>query len=163
MPALQGGRMLVQVRVIGPTGSAYARLRVDTGDDVALLSPVVLPPTGAVPIATVDIIGVDGMPVQAPVYLVDIDVGPGQGTLQGVQIVGYPLSNPQWDGLFGDNLLDQCNLSRNGPAGTWSLSVVQGAPPPARASRVLEAAGVAGVLSGALLAAAALDLLPRRR
>lgn len=157
---LDHGRMILAARVLGPTGAAYARLRVDTGDDLTLVSPTVLLATGATPIAIADIVGIDGLPVQAPVYVVDLDLGPGLGLLQQVRVVGYPLSDTRWDGLFGDNLLDRCLLTRDGPSGTWSLQVVEATPPtPPTHRRLLAAAGAAAVLIGSGLALAAVRTL----
>lgn len=154
---LEDGRMVVVVRLLGPAGAAYARLRVDTGDDISLLSPAVLAATGAAPVAVARIVGVDGVPVQAPVYRIDMDVGPGLGVIRQAEVVGYPLTDSHWDGLFGDNLLRRCVLVRNGPSSTWSLQVVEAEPSPPSAHRRLAAAlGAAAVLAGAALALAAL-------
>ena len=126
MPDLTQGKMLLSVRVVDPTSGrgAYGSFRVDTGDDVALVDPAILAAIGAslTPTGTVGIVGVDGQPINAPSYLLDLDLGP-DGYLPGVTLVAMPLGGLGYSGLIGVNVLKRGLLMLDGPDGEWQFTV----------------------------------------
>jgi hypothetical protein len=155
MPQLASdGSMLVVVRVYNPaTGrSASGTFRIDTGDDTTIVDPLILGAIGAMPIGSQTIEGVDGQPVTDNLYRVDLDLG-ASGYVPGVTVVGQDLSGLGLAGLIGDNLLAQGVLVRDGPAGTFSLTV---APPIPTASNVGATVAALAALAGGVAIVAAL-------
>jgi len=134
MPQLAGnGAMILVVRVVDPkTGrSAYGRFRVDTGDDIVLCNPALISAIGATPVSTSTVQGIDGSPVEVREYILELDLGQ-MGFLTDVQVMGLNLASLGYDGLLGDNALDQGVLVRDGPGRTWSFAaggVAQNRPP----------------------------------
>lgn len=159
MPRLQSGAMTMNARVVDPvTGRAgYGLVRVDTGDDIALMSPSLLQTIGAVPVSSTEVEGIDGKPLSVQKYQVDIDLG-GDGYLVNVEVLGLGLASLGYAGLFGDNELDQGILIRNGPARTWTFTASGPIAPPANPFPI--AAAITGVGGLAILTAA---LWPRQR
>jgi hypothetical protein len=156
VPSLASGRMYTTVRLLGPAGPAYARLRVDTGDDLTLVAPAALAPLGAVPVSFTTVVGIDGRPALIPWYDLDVelvDLAPGQ-TIRDVRVAAYQVSE-EADGLFGDNLLDRGVLVRDGPNRSWTFALAEAGPPQPTSPRAALAvlAGTAGITGAALLAA----------
>jgi len=149
--------MLANVRLVDPTTKlgAYGLVRVDTGDDIAIADPSLIASTGAQPTDQTEVQGIDGQPVQVPLYHLDIDLGAGS-YISDMEVMGLNISALGYAGLFGDNLLDHGILVRDGPAQTWSFT---GISTPV-ANPFPTALTIAGVGLAAIVAAA---LWPRPR
>lgn len=122
------GSLRLAAWIRNPTGSrqvAAAQLRIDTGAELAIVDPRILAALAVRPVGTQTLQGVTGATRSAPLYRVDLDLGPG-GRLTQVLVAGIPLPAAAGaDGLFGDNLLRRGILVYNGPANTWTFQVVQ--------------------------------------
>lgn len=156
MPNLSNGQMLLSIRVVNPsTGAAtYARVRIDTGADTALISPALAKSIGVASTGTQQVVGVDGQVINAPVYVLDVDLGVS-GYLQSMAFLGMDLSDLGLDGLFGDDLLNQGVLVRNGPDRSfYFVSAAPGVVLPQQKSEPLAVAILAGMAGLALLGAA---------
>ena len=129
MPALTpDGSLILTARIRNPARpdfpGVWVRLRVDTGDTVALLDPSILRSIQATPTGrTATVQGIAGAPIHAPSYRVDLDLRDG-GTLRQVEVLAWPIPDPAAQGLFGDNLLQHGVLTIVGPTGTGSFRVV---------------------------------------
>lgn len=159
MPKLVGGAMLVTARVVDPTNGrgGYGVMRIDSGDDIAIIDPSLMNSIGVVPVAHAQVEGIDGQPVTVPVYHIDVDLG-SMGYLTNVEAFGLNISGLGYAGLFGDNELNQGVLVRDGPAQTFSFtgtSAVPPSPPSYGMPLAIAAVGLAGVATAALW--------PRRR
>ena len=156
MPSLSStGAMLATVRVVDPATwrGAYALVRVDTGDDITIVSPSVLASAGAVPTSHSSVEGIDGTAIRVPTYHVLLDLGQGQ-LLGPLEVLGLDMSPLGVDGLLGDNALDEGVLVRDGPTRTWSFApVVSSPPPPNYTWAILLALLGAGIVAGSFLAA----------
>jgi len=132
---LHNGAMILDTRIVNPSSpsmATYASVRIDTGDDVALLDPAIISAIGATPTGSVMVMGLDGRVYQAPTYTLDVDLGSG-GYLAGVTFAAVDVSDLGVQGLFGDNELDRGVLVRNGPAKSFDFVVAEpsaGAPSP---------------------------------
>ena len=149
MPSLIGGAMVRSLTVVNPVNgrTAGALTRIDTGDDVALLDPSIIQTLGLVPQGSVTVEGVDGQPVQAQLYTVDVSLGP-DGYAANVQVAGYPgLASTLGVGLLtGDTLLDRGFLWRDGPGRQWGFTVVGGLSAPAPVNPWAVAGGALGLV-----------------
>lgn len=159
MPKLVGGAMLTTARVVDPTNGrgGYGVMRIDTGDDIALIDPSLMNSIGVLPTAHTQVEGIDGQPVTVPVYHIDVDLG-SMGYLVNVEALGLNIQSLGYAGLFGDNELDQGVLVRDGPARTFTFTTtlaIPPAPPSYNTPFTIAAVGIAGIAVAALW--------PRRR
>lgn len=159
MPRLVGGAMTATVRIVDPASgrAGYGLVRIDTGDDVAIIAPSLMAAIGVQPVGHTDVEGIDGKPIPVPIYRIDVDLG-RDGYLTNVEAYGLDIRALGYAGLFGDNELDQGILVRDGPAGSWSFTATAALPPPGPSYGVpiaIGAIGIAGILAA--------GFWPRRR
>ncbi len=95
---------------------------IDSGDQRAVVSPALISSIGAMPYGTSQIIGFDGQPVGANLYMVDLDFGSG-GYVPSVIVASYSISGLGFDALIGVNILRTGVFTYNGPKGTFTFDV----------------------------------------
>lgn len=138
--------------VTGPAGPARGVARVDTGADRCVLDPAVAQAAGAVPVGYAVEVGVDGAPIPAALYTLDLDMGP-LGSLPAVTWAALPLraAGLDVDALIGVNVLERSELSYDGRGGWWTLSIGTATTPattsaPSRPELIAAGVTVLGVL-----------------
>lgn len=159
--ALQG--MLYPVVVVGPTGRPItAQALFDTGSTISSISMSLIQRVGAVQVGQADITTVTTASALEPIYNARILFPSGMPITNGIPgELGDGLSGAT-QVLVGNDILSQFIVDRNGPAGTWSISVPNTTPvpfsPPTNATNFW--IGVSG-LAVAAAAATALALTHR--
>ncbi len=141
------------------SGSAVAL--VDSGDQRAIASPTLVAQTGAPQVSVEPVVGVDGRPTTAGLYLVDWDLGQA-GYVHAVTPGRKPIYTLAMDttalgvqGLIGRNLLQTGDFRYQGSIGQYTISLGVYLPPqvgvPARVwAPFLVLFGAGAVVMGAL-------------
>jgi hypothetical protein len=171
--ALALGGITLPVVVTGPSGTVSVtaqfktKAMMDTGSTVSSVDIAILQQVGAQQVGQVTISTVEGSAV-APVYNAGIGMQLASGAVLPL-MVGLPGElGDSLPGstrvLIGDDIMSKLILERNGPAGTWSVSVPATTPmpylPPGSQNNMALWLGIGGI-TVAVGSAAALLLVSR--
>ena len=153
-PASISAGARAQVRLIDPTGggAAVGTALIDSGDQRALADPSLIAETKAQPIGTEQVVGFDGQPVQAGIYLLDWDLGAG-GIARAVKTDAIDLSSLGASLLLGRNVLAQGVFTYAGSGSQYALSLGTQILPPVPGRKVALAGiglGLAAIIAALL-------------
>lgn len=132
MPNLINGMATVNFNIINPANGLKSSgvARIDTGADRSLFDARLIGAVGATQIDSIQIIGILGVPIEEPVYMVDINLG-DMGYFPNAMVVANDtlLNTVGYDALLGIDVLKSGIFIYDGATSSFDLMVGIGAGP----------------------------------
>lgn len=127
MPSLTAnGAVTANFKVTNPSNAMVigGTARIDTGADVSVIDASIASSISAAPIGYIQLVGVDGVPQNTQVYVVDLDLG-DLGYASGVKVTGDSAlySATGYSCLVGVDILSSGILVYDGPTQNYQMSI----------------------------------------